>query len=215
MIYYAAVGDVYYRCFSFDENYSRGKNSFLKLSFIWDPKGHKKGRTIELTVHPDIIARKTTFPKNTKLYGDYKDKERKVEQETLYPFGYRTLRKGLVKLFDNNPNGGFFGTEEYSQNNLRRDHKIINFPDDPYRPYWIGVFFTTYTQGKIEKIFKAEDLDEIIYISGSEGNFVVLLKFIIPEWETLGISPDDKMRGWVHPTFILEKLYFECAVSDT
>lgn len=211
VIYYALINNVYYRFFVFKEYYKGTRNDFLKLSFLFDPPEHRKIRTDEYTVHPNIIAKKTIFPKNTILIGDFKDKERGVEQETLYPgVGYGNAQECLLKLFDITQYGGFYGRKEYSFDNLKNSRKIIKFPDDPYRPYWISAYFTTYSQTEINTIFESEDLDEIIYLSGDRGNIVVLLKYIVPEWETLGIQPEDedKLQIWTHPTYALETDYY-------
>ena len=214
MQYYAHINNEYYRFFAIKEGKAKGScaNDFLKLSICIDPEGHKKISTEEYTVHPLKIAKKTNFRDGTKLYGDYKGKEIAREYVTLYALGYKSIKEGLIKLFDMNVNGGFAGRKKYSLQNLKNPHRIVNFPNDPYRPYWMSAFFTTYGHIIIKETFNTEDLDEIIFEKGENGNFVFLLKHIIPEWETLGIEPEEKLQGWVHPTFSLSKKYYKVKI---
>lgn len=91
------------------------------------------------------------------LIGDYKRKdlvtsgEPLYEIKTLYEFGYDNLREGLVNLCSHGNQNGFAGRKAYSS--IKEGDKSVNFHDDPFRPYWMGTYFTTYDCGKIKHIF--------------------------------------------------------------
>lgn len=213
MKYFAHIDDSYYRLCSITENYEARDpiNNFIKWSACFEPKTGKIIATYEHTIHPAKIQKKTIFKMNARLIGDYKRKhlvgtgEDLFEIETLYDFGYDSLEEGLLTLHTHGNQNGFVGRKTYSS--IGEDDMAVNFPDDPYRPYWMGAYFTTYDCGKTKHVFRHEDIDEILFYSGERGNVVTLLKFITPEWETLKLPPGDKITGWIHPSGRLDARY--------
>ena len=207
MQYYSKVAGKHYRlCSAIEGRGSTRANDFLKWSSVFDPSGTRVRRTKEFTVHPTKIAVKTTFPHGTRMTGDYKGKESLQEYETLYEFGYCNTPRSLVCLYSLNVSDGFLHQKAYGDSELKRDRQIIEFPDDPRRPYWIGAFFSKARESEVLSSFSEEGLDAFLFFKGSNGNLVTLIKFVEPEWESLGLEPDSG-SGWVHPTFILSNKF--------
>lgn len=219
--YYAHIEDTYYRLFTIEEKYGvrTPKNNFIKWYTVFEPKKGGILASYQSTIHPDKIHIKTGFPRDMKLFGDYEMNDKVgsgkdlYETKTLYEFGYDTLKEGLLNLSSQDNNNGFAGRMAYSS--ISQKDESVDFPDDLERPYWIGVYFTTYDCKTIKHKFSREDIDKILFYSGGKGNIVTLLKFITPEWETLKLPPGDKITGWVHPSGNLDARYHIQVLKNT
>jgi hypothetical protein len=210
MQYYAKIKKSYYRLFAVKESEGTDPaNSFIKWSICSDPENHKIISSDHYTIHPDKIQIKTEFKQGTILIGDFKDKTSNKDYQTLYEIGYSTEGVSLVYLYEAQYGNGFGGNKSYNKNQLRKGAQILNFPTGRYNPFWMSAYYTKLGKDHINSIFGEEALDEIIYFRGELGNIVTLIKHVTPEWERLGLDPDNKSYGWnwKHPTFRLARKY--------
>lgn len=205
ILYYAKAGDKHYRLFSVSCGQGQtDQNNFLKWSKFYDPSSDRLFSTYLFTIHPDKIALKTQFRTGVTKIGDYKAENDQPEYQTLYNFGYGKPKHQLVELEQGAMCTGFHGLKAYEESNLRNNSKIVQFPDDSDRPYWIGGYFTTLSKNDIEHIFNDSGLDRILYEDFEFGNLVTLLKFICPEWEKLGCDKTGlEIQHWIHDKFVL------------
>ncbi len=207
--YFAKINNKYYSLFKVSEAYSSDnqENHFVKVSHNIHFSGCKKSSTAEFTIHPEKIHIKTIL-KGLVLVGDFKciDSGSNEEYETLFDFGYDDISNFLIPIWACSYNDGFSGKNAWEQYSLPKDYIHINFPTNMHRPYWINYYFTSFGEDKIQEIFKEEDLDEIVFVKQRKVNVVVLLKFLIPEWEH--IENPDYNQSWVNPSYFLKKAYF-------
>lgn len=206
MKFYAKIGDYFFHLFTISQDYSRidCNNHFVKIRLSIQPESHGKIQTKSYTIHPSKIHIKSDYKKNTSLIGDHKGNP---NYETILHNGYDTLTKYLINVFSCSYNDGFVGRELQSEKSFPKYYQIIEFPDNLHQPYWIGIFFTSLGEQEAISIFENEGMDRFIYTPQKKSNVLVLIKYLIPEWERLGIKNPDYKKAWINPTFLLSKQY--------